>query len=279
MRAGAAKVDLHAPHYPDDPLAMLAVEKLGVVDAGEAQVVGAAALQEFEIAGMVDDAGKIGVGEIDAHHEAVTERGERAGQPGRKPILFTILSHRAFLLPAELTVICRPPFPMSSMLRSIKNCLWALALVFAASAGGRRTFSMKRGLNLDIWTTWPEEDRWNEEDALLPFPEWRKSLKESDLIALKAAGFDFLRMPVDPSPFLSGQTEGFRDRLLASVVELARLVNKAGLKVVVDMHLFPAGEGRSIGMGEVMDDPEVFDRYVELVRTIAQALSQIEPCR
>ena len=83
-------------------------------------------------------------------------------------------------------------------------------------------------------------------------------------------------MPVDPSPFLSDRAEGLRDRLVASVVESARLVNKAGLKVVVDMHLIPAG-GRSVGMGEVMDDPEMFDRYVELVRTMAQALSNEDP--
>ena len=35
MRAGAAEVDLHAPHHPDDLLAMLAVGELGVVDAGK----------------------------------------------------------------------------------------------------------------------------------------------------------------------------------------------------------------------------------------------------
>jgi endoglucanase len=159
----------------------------------------------------------------------------------------------------------------------IKNCLCALMLVVATADAAAATFSMKRGLNLDIWTTWPGEDRWNDEDVLLPYPEWRKSLKESDLAALKAAGLDFVRMPVDPSPFLSDQTENFRDRLVQSVVESARLVNKAGLKVVVDMHLFPTGEGRSFGMGEVMDDAETFDRYVELVHAIAAALSKEDP--
>ena len=135
---------------------------------------------------------------------------------------------------------------------------------------------MKRGLNLDSWTTWPPEDRWAIRRSILPFPEWRKSLDADGLAALKAAGFDFLRMPVDPSPLLSDRAAGLRDRLIASVVESARLINKAGLKVVVDMHLIPAS-GRSVGMGEVMDDPEMFDRYVELVRTLAHALSNEDP--
>ena len=84
-------------------------------------------------------------------------------------------------------------------------------------------------------------------------------------------------MPVDPSPFLSDRAAGLHDRLAASVVESARLINEAGLKVVVDLHLFPAGGNRSVGMGEVMDDPEMFDRYVELVRTMAHALSNEDP--
>src|SRR5262249_8159507 len=66
-----AEVELHAPHHPDDAFAVLAFGELGVVDAGKAQVVGAAALEEFEIAGVVDDAGEVGVGEIDARLDAM----------------------------------------------------------------------------------------------------------------------------------------------------------------------------------------------------------------
>ncbi|MDW6021901.1 cellulase family glycosylhydrolase [Mesorhizobium sp. BAC0120] len=152
-----------------------------------------------------------------------------------------------------------------------------MLLATAATQTHAATFSMKRGLNLDIWQTWPDKYRWADPDVLLPYPEWRKSLKESDLAALKEAGFDFLRMPVDPSPFLAEETEGFRDRLVASVVESARLINKVGLKVVVDMHLIPAGGKRGPGMAEVMSDPRMFDRYVELVRTMARALSGEDP--
>jgi endoglucanase len=159
-----------------------------------------------------------------------------------------------------------------------KNCLLAVVLLLAAAAPGEAaSFTMKRGLNLDLWMTWPQEDRWNDANVMLPFPEWRQTLKHRDLTALKAAGFDFLRMPVDPSPFLSDKTKEFRDQLVASIVDSARMINAAGLKVVVDMHLIPGGAGRSIGMGQVMDDPATFDRYVELVRTMAHALSTEDP--
>ena len=163
------------------------------------------------------------------------------------------------------------------MRRLIKNCLSALFLVVAMASADAATFSMKRGLNLDIWETWPQEESWGDPDVLLPYPEWRQHLDEGDLAALKAAGFDFLRMPVDPSPFLSDKTAGLRDQLVQSVVESARLINEAGLKVVVDLHLIPAGGPRGPGMEEVMSDAAMFDRYVELVRTIARALAKEDP--
>jgi len=169
---------------------------------------------------------------------------------------------------------------MAFMPKLIKDSLLALGLLLAAAMSCHAaTFSAERGINLDIWTTWPDEGRWDEKEALLPFPEWRKHLAEADLAALKAGGFDFVRMPVDPSPLLSPKAESLHGELIASVVESARLVNAAGLKVIVDLHLFPAGGNRSIGMGQVMDDPALFDRYVALVREIARALAREDPER
>jgi endoglucanase len=159
----------------------------------------------------------------------------------------------------------------------IKNSLLALIAVLIASPVDAASFSMRRGLNLDTWVDWPSEASWGNPDVVLPFPQWRQRLKREDLAALKAAGFDFLRMPVDPAPFLSDKTATFRGRLVASVVDSARAINAAGMKVVVDLHLIPSGDGRTVGMSQVMDDPATFDRYVELVRTIAQALAGEDP--
>jgi hypothetical protein len=167
---------------------------------------------------------------------------------------------------------------MALMTAMIKTLMAAL-LVLAASAlsGQAATFSMKRGLNLDEWTTWPAEDKWQDPKAILPYPEWRKFLNDDDLKALKSAGFDFLRMPVDPSPFLSDQTLALRDDLYASVLDSVRMINRAGLKVIVDMHLIPGGSSRKIGMGEVMDDPQTFEAYVDMVRKMAHTLAAEDP--
>jgi hypothetical protein len=164
---------------------------------------------------------------------------------------------------------------LGTMIKTLMAALCALAVL--ALPAGAATFSMKRGLNLDQWVTWPTEDKWGDRQAILPYPEWRKFLKEDDLKALKDAGLDFLRMPVDPAPFLSDGTAAFRDNLYASVLDSARMINRAGLKVVVDLHLIPAGGNRKIGMSEVMRDPAVFDAYADLVRKMARTLAKEDP--
>ncbi|TGT78605.1 glycosyl hydrolase [bacterium M00.F.Ca.ET.159.01.1.1] len=164
---------------------------------------------------------------------------------------------------------------LGTMIKTLLAALLALGLLTLPAKAA--TFSMKRGLNLDQWVTWPTEDKWGDRQALLPYPEWRKFLKDDDLKALKDAGLDFLRMPVDPAPFLSDRTTALRDELYASVLDSARMINRAGLKVVVDLHLIPAGGNRKIGMGEVMRDPAIFDAYAEVVRNMANSLAREDP--
>ncbi|WP_137932948.1 glycoside hydrolase family 5 protein [Mesorhizobium comanense] len=164
---------------------------------------------------------------------------------------------------------------LTAMIKTLTAAL--LVLVASAFPAQSATFSMKRGLNLDQWVTWPGEDHWDDARTILPYPEWRKFLKDEDLKSLKEAGFDFLRMPVDPSPFLSDQTTALRDDLYVSVLDSVRMINRAGLKVIVDMHLVPAGGGRKIGMAEVMNDPQTFDRYVDMVRRMGRTLAGEDP--
>ena len=68
---------------------MLAGLQLDVVDAGQSQEVGAPALEELEIARMVDHAGEVGIGEIDPRDQPVPGRRQLArersvGIPGSR---------------------------------------------------------------------------------------------------------------------------------------------------------------------------------------------------
>lgn len=167
---------------------------------------------------------------------------------------------------------------MASSMSMFKAALLAVVLLTAALPGAEAAgFTMKRGINLDMWTTWPDESRWGDEAAILPYPEWRRTEGAAELEQLKRDGFDFVRMPIDPAPFLSDRTVALRERLFASVLESVRMANAAGLKAVVDLHLIPAGGNRAIGMAEVMGSDRLFDAYVELVRQMARRLAREDP--
>ena len=178
---------------------------------------------------------------------------------------------------ARLGPVLAAGFCRKSAGRSFQAWLVA-AFLLAAASQPASAFSVRRGINLDIWTTWPSEQQWGDRNVLLPYPEWRRVLKPADLQALKAAGFDFVRMPVDPAPFLSDRSAPLADELFASVLDSARMVNAAGLKAVVDLHLVPAGE-RSVGTQEVLNDPALFERYTEIVRRMADTLAGEDPSR
>lgn len=141
------------------------------------------------------------------------------------------------------------------------------------------SFSAKRGINLDLWVTWPNEAEWWREDVLLPYPEWQRTVGLDELAALKGTGFDFVRIPVDPLPFLSSQSAPLRQRLLASVLEGVQRVNSAGLNAIVDLHPIPRGADRFAGAEELLREDALFERYLDLVREMGRTLSGQDPER
>ncbi|MFC5585096.1 cellulase family glycosylhydrolase [Nitratireductor kimnyeongensis] len=167
---------------------------------------------------------------------------------------------------------------MASRMAWLKPGLAVIGLLALASGPlEAATFAPERGLNLDLWDTWPNEAEWSRDGVLLPYPEWRRKLNSSDLAQLKETGFDFLRMPVDPIPFLSPKAAHLRERLLSSVLEGVRSVNAAGLKVIVDLHPIPRGADRFAGVEELLRDDALFERYLELVRDVGRTLAGEDP--
>ena len=111
--------------------------------------------------------------------------------------------------------------------RSIK--VLAAVLVLGGLLSGpsaAATFKAGRGISLDIWITWPEEAQWSDPSVMLPFPEWRRHVGATQLETLKQAGFDMVRIPVDPAVFLSPRTVQ---------PHLARILRKLGYSSRVDL--------------------------------------------
>jgi endoglucanase len=163
---------------------------------------------------------------------------------------------------------------MAKMKRTLSIITCAAALMTSANAA---TFQAKRGISLDIWVTWPDESKWGDRSIMLPFPEWRKHVGAKELASLKAAGFDFIRMPIDPAAFLSDKTEAIREDMFKEVAASIDLVTQAGFKVILDLHAIPAGDESKIGTVRLLKDKKLFTKHAELVQSMAKILTNHIP--
>jgi endoglucanase len=136
--------------------------------------------------------------------------------------------------------------------------------------------ALKRGIALDIWTTWPAEADWLAPGFLDTFPEWRKTVGPEKIALIKRAGFDFVRLPIDPAPFLWKPDAKRTRRLVAQTLETVELLKASGLKVIVDMHAIPAGEDRKTGTDQILK-PKLFEAHKRLVAEMASALAGQDP--
>jgi len=94
---------------------------------------------------------------------------------------------------------------------------------------------------------------------------------------LKRAGFDFLRVPIEPGPFFEANDDLiFRERLL-DIKEAIDSTLASGLKIILDMHLsesHPLWSARHITSGY---DTIAFKRYIVTVRALAGLIASYDP--
>ena len=137
----------------------------------------------------------------------------------------------------------------------------------------------RRGINTWPWFSLTKEYPAPRTDyAWPPFQEQRPIPTRFDLQRLRNAGFDFVRIPIDPGPLLSFAGEQ-RTSLLASIFEAVKGAISVDLSVIVNIqpnestHYWVARR-----MIENREAPE-FDRYLALVEEIARGLSRVNTGR
>ena len=93
---------------------------------------------------------------------------------------------------------------------------------------------------------------------------------------VKAAGFDFIRLSVDPGPLLA-LTGTERDDLESHCLDVVRQIRQVGLDVVFDFH--PISMVKPFGRTRIMasEGDKLFDAYVDMVRRFAQKLGPLDP--
>lgn len=163
------------------------------------------------------------------------------------------------------------------------------ALTFAASltiaapafAAPRAVAAMaparfRRGINTWPWFSLTREYPAPRRDyAWPPYQEDRAIPKPRDLARLAAAGFDFIRLPVDPGPFLAA-TPGDRAILMKALMSAAGEAQHAGLGVIVNIQTNDATHYWNAATLVSSVDAPRFSAYRALVAATARELTQLD---
>jgi endoglucanase len=159
----------------------------------------------------------------------------------------------------------------------MKKWLVSLACLMVLSQTAL-AIDLKRGLPTDTWVTWPSEREWSEAGFLKTYPEWRKTYGPQDLANAKVAGFDFIRLGLDPAPFIHQPSPAKTALMIKGMNATIAEILASGLNVVVDIHTIPVS-GRAVGTESYLANAKSFNRYLSLISMLGQALATQDPAR
>lgn len=141
-----------------------------------------------------------------------------------------------------------------------------------------KVIELHKGISTDIWVTWPNEARLENEPSLTAlFPEWRHTIGAEQISNLRKAGFDFVRLAIDPLPYLWQPSAEKTAKLNDNVKAAVQLFRDHDLNVVVDFHAIPKGEDRALGSETYLSSPAKFSDFVAQSASLAKALDGFDP--
>jgi hypothetical protein len=138
---------------------------------------------------------------------------------------------------------------------------------------------LRRGMNVWPWFSLTREFPAPRTDYdWPPFQADRAVPTQRDLVALRSAGIDFVRLPVDPGPLLAFSGER-RERLFRDVLAAIELANEEALAVVVNLH--PNIATHHYNPKNLVGDvgAPLFTQFLALVREMATRLGRLDPAR
>jgi endoglucanase len=164
-------------------------------------------------------------------------------------------------------------FQMTATMRRILSCVFVV-LAFAAvvPAAAQSAAPFRRGISL-FHPLISAKLQPGSKTAFVfpPFADAGHQLTSGQLAAIKKAGFDFVRLPVDPGPFL--QFKGTqRDALDDIMRQRLQMILGAGLAVIVDFH--PIVSSVDYGPKSLLQgaDTPMFQAYCDMLTRTARLL-------
>lgn len=162
----------------------------------------------------------------------------------------------------------------------VAGAIGAVPLIGGMPASARSApapIALRRGVNTWPWFSQTREyppPRTDYGDP--PFQVERPVPTGADLAAIRSAGFDFIRLPVDPGPLLAADASA-REVLEAAVFGAIHAARTAGLAVVLNLHGNAATHHFTPTRMYGGTDAPLLSDYVDLVERLATRLGALDP--
>lgn len=157
--------------------------------------------------------------------------------------------------------------------------LVAILVILMTPAEARADFLVGPSINIAQWFTWPRyEPAPSTSIAWPPYKETPRPPSLSELQALRKAGFETIRLPVDPAPFVVFEGEK-REAVYRMLFDALSRIQQAGLKVIVDLH--PNSRHPVWGQHAVIAglDAPAFVAFADVAAEMSRRLGKLDPNR
>jgi endoglucanase len=146
--------------------------------------------------------------------------------------------------------------------------------------GSEVAFTGRRGISVGRTFGSPVKDTADPNQyAKEPYaPPWPESMPSSVLKELTDAGFDFVRITIDPGPLLAAEP-AFLETRVSAIIQAVEHTLAAGLKVIVDIHpseSHPLWNSRTLSAGP---NDSTVKRFLVVMRVLGAALARFDAQR
>ncbi len=144
--------------------------------------------------------------------------------------------------------------------------LFAGAFITLAPAADKNAFVLERGVNLSHWLSQRGER---------PREQLASFVTEFDIIMLKDAGFDHVRIPIDEIEFWDDRGEP-REDAWSTLENALTWARRHELRAIVDLHVIRSHHFNAEndgGTNSLFDDPAEQAKFVDLWREISARIS------
>jgi aryl-phospho-beta-D-glucosidase BglC (GH1 family) len=139
--------------------------------------------------------------------------------------------------------------------------------VAASSVPASRLAHLRHGVNLSAWFAQVYDPKGYTKDH---FDTWTTS---ADIALIKSAGFDHVRLSVNPQPIMEEHRNGGSKEMLTSLDVAMKMILDAGLAVELDMH--PDSDFKT----RLAKEDDFVERFADFWRMIAKRYSSSDPER